>query len=70
MLHIAVLPPSTDLQRIVQLPVPTASTRPLESTIQTFVFDDSQYTFLLDASTGNTSAVILRRCPSDIISSV
>ena len=66
----AVTPPSKDLQRIVALPVPTASTSPLESTIQTFVLDDSQLTVLLVAVRGRTSAVILNLSPFDIISSV
>ena len=70
MLHIAVKLPSSDLQRIVQLPVPTASTRPLESTIHTFVLEDSHKTVLSDAVTGNTSAVILNLPPILIISSV
>ena len=69
-LHMAVTPPSKDLQRIVALPVPTASTSPLESTIQTFVLDDSQLTVLLVAVRGRTSAVILNLSPFDIISSV
>ena len=69
-LHIAVTPPSSDLQSIVALPVPTASTRPLESTIHTLVLDDSQLTVLFVAVIGRTSAVILNVCPIDIISSL
>ena len=55
---------------IISIPVPTASTRPLESTIHTLVLDDSQLTVLFVAVIGRTSAVILNVCPIDIISSL
>ena len=56
-LHMEVSPLSTDLQRIVAEPQPTALTIPFSFTVTTDVLLEDHITDLSDASSGKTKAV-------------